>query len=67
MRTAASHLLWSQGVGGVNFRKEAVGAQCHRCADRAAPGVIVVSLSAEKKETGSGQKTDVASTGEKQN
>ena len=30
-------------------------------------GVIVVSLSAEKRETTSGQKTDVASMGEKQN
>ena len=60
------YLLWSQ-VWAVSIFGEKLSVRNVIGVLIVLLGVIVVSLSAEKKETGSGQKTDVASTGEKQN
>lgn len=60
------YLLWSQ-VWAVSIFGEQLSVRNAIGVMIVLLGVIVVSLSAEKKETTSGQKTDVASMGEKQN
>ena len=60
------YLLWSQ-VWAVSIFGEQLSVRNVIGVMIVLLGVIVVSLSAEKKETTSGQKTDVASMGEKQN
>lgn len=60
------YLLWSQ-VWAVSIFGEKLSVRNVIGVLIVLLGVIVVSLSAEKKETGSGQKTEVASTDEKQN
>ena len=60
------YLLWSQ-VWAVSIFGEKLSVRNVIGVLIVLLGVIVVCLSAEKKETGSGQKADVASTGEKQN
>ena len=60
------YLLWSQ-VWAVSIFGEKLSVRNVIGVLIVLLGVIVDSLSAEKKETGAGQKTDVASTDEKQN